>query len=145
MAFEKLSHFFGISDEDEYDETGYQSEANDETTPVETTTSSTTTGNVVAMNQAGRNVSRKIIIFEPRIYADAKDIATNLLNNQAVIVNFTQLDDSQARRIVDFLTGTVFALKGEIQRVGDQIFLCTPPKFEIEGTISENLKNDQGL
>ncbi|MCH4058226.1 cell division protein SepF [Lapidilactobacillus gannanensis] len=145
MAFEKLSHFFGISDEDEYDEAEYQSEANDESTPVAPTTNSTATGNVVAMNQAGRNVARKIIIFEPRIYADAKDIATNLLNNQAVIVNFTQLDDSQARRIVDFLTGTVFALKGEIQRVGDQIFLCTPPKFEIEGTISENLKNDQGL
>lgn len=144
MAFEKLSHFFGISDEDGYDESDYQADETDETTPM-TTNNNETAGNVVAMNQAGRNVSRKIIIFEPRIYADAKDIATNLLNNQAVIVNFTQLEDSQARRIVDFLTGTVFALKGEIQRVGDQIFLCTPPKFEIEGTISENLKSEQGL
>jgi cell division inhibitor SepF len=38
--------------------------------------------------------------------------------------------------VIDFLTGTVFAIKGEIQRVGDKIFLCTPAKFEIEGSIS---------
>ncbi len=51
-----------------------------------------------------------------------KEVAQNLLNNKAVIINFGRMDDEQARRIVDFITGTVYALNGEIQRVGDKIF-----------------------
>ncbi|WP_261805741.1 cell division protein SepF [Lapidilactobacillus luobeiensis] len=152
MAFEKLSRFFGITDDDDYanegdyDETDYEKKM--EQAVPDFKPSGVPAGRnakVVPMNQAGRNLDRKIVIFEPRIYADAKEIATNLLENQAVIVNFSQLEDSQARRIVDFLTGTVFAMKGEIQRVGEQIFLCTPPKFEIEGAITDTLKNEQGL
>lgn len=140
MAFEKLSRFFGMADEDDDEMMNY---AEDETAVPE---EASTPNNVVSMNQAGHAVQpRKIVVVEPRIYADAKDIATNLLNNQAVVVNFSQLESVPARRIVDFLTGTVFALKGEIQRVGDQIFLCTPPKFEIEGSISDTLKDEQGL
>ncbi|EFB63220.1 hypothetical protein HMPREF9209_0701 [Lactobacillus gasseri 224-1] len=76
-------------------------------------------------------------MYEPRVYSDAKEVAQNLLNNKAVIINFARMDDEQARRIVDFITGTVYALNGEIQRVGDKIFLATPPKFETDGKIAE--------
>ncbi|WP_125605309.1 cell division protein SepF [Lapidilactobacillus bayanensis] len=141
MAFEKLSRFFGMTDEDDYDTTDNQpvkidNDSNGEKLEV-------ASSNVVPMNNNTRSVSRKIVISEPKIYADAKEISTNLLNNQAVIVNFTQMEEAQSRRVIDFLTGTVFAIKGEIQRVGDQIFLCTPPKFEIEGSISDILQSDK--
>ena len=39
-----------------------------------------------------------------------------------------------ARRIVDFLTGTVFAINGEIERIGDEIFLCIPENYEVSGS-----------
>ena len=56
-----------------------------------------------------------------RVYSDAqKSSSKNLLNNKAVIISFARMDDEQARRIVDFITGTVYALNGEIQRVGDR-------------------------
>lgn len=142
MVFEKLSHFFGTSDLEDWDEDEVESATT--STPTKSTVPTVKTDNsrkVVSISQAGSALnSSQILVTEPRLYADAKDIATNLLNNRAVIVNFNRLDQAQACRIVDFLTGTVYAIKGQIQRIGDNIFLCTPAQFEVEGTLQE-LKN----
>lgn len=95
--------------------------------------------NVVSMDEKrGLNGddNRKIVLFAPKAYSDVKEITDNLLANQAVIVNFSTIDDAQAKRIVDFLTGAVFAINGEIQRVDDAIFLVTPPNYVISGEVS---------
>lgn len=76
----------------------------------------------------------KITIIEPRVYSEAMAIAKQIINGDAVLVNFHLIEEYQARRIVDFLTGTVYAEDGDIKRVGDEIFLCTPKGMEIEGT-----------
>nr|OTP12931.1 hypothetical protein A5888_003513 [Enterococcus sp. 9E7_DIV0242] len=73
----------------------------------------------------------KISIIEPRVYSEAMNIAKHIIVEEAVLINFHLLEESQARRIVDFITGTVYALDGDIQRVGDEIFLCTPPNLSL--------------
>ena len=78
----------------------------------------------------------KITILEPRNYNEIQTIAKRLLNGEAVLINFHKVEEDQARRIVDFLTGTVYAQDGDIKRVGDEIFLCTPKDVEIEGAAS---------
>lgn len=75
----------------------------------------------------------KISILEPRNYNEIQSIAKRLLNNEAVLINFHKVEEDQARRIVDFLTGTVYAQDGDITRVGDEIFLCTPKDVAVEG------------
>ena len=80
-----------------------------------------------------------------QVYSDAKDVAQNLLNNKAVVINFSRMEDDSARRIVDFITGTVYALNGEIQRIGDRIFLATPPKFVTDGKISDLVDKKDNL
>lgn len=87
------------------------------------------------------NGEKKIMLFEPRVFSDVKAIATRLLNGQATLVNFQRMDDQQAHRVVDFLSGVVMAVEGNIQRVGEQIFLCTPSDFVVEG----DLTNDSRL
>lgn len=82
------------------------------------------------------DTSGKITILEPRNYNEIQTIAKRLLNGEAVLINFHQVDEDQARRIVDFLTGAVYAQDGDIKRVGDEIFLCTPKGVEIEGAAS---------
>ena len=141
MAFDKLGRFFGIDgSEDEIDEI----EPSEETISEEVPQSNERLGNVVSINSAGTPTS-KIVLEEPRVYSDAKEVAQNLLNNKAVIINFARMDDAQARRIVDFITGTVYALNGEIQRVGDKIFLATPPKFETDGKIAELVEKKDNI
>ncbi|MGC6767201.1 cell division protein SepF [Enterococcus sp. LJL128] len=91
--------------------------------------------------QSGRSV--KISIIEPRVYSEAMNIAKHIIVDEAVLINFHLIEESQARRIVDFLTGTVYALDGDIQRVGDEIFLCTPSNMEIDSATAQSLAKKQ--
>lgn len=85
----------------------------------------------------------KISIIEPRVYSEAMNIAKHIIVEEAVLINFHLIEEGQARRIVDFLTGTVYALDGDIQRVGDEIFLCTPPNMEIDSATAQSLAKKQ--
>lgn len=101
--------------------------------------------NVVSIQQAKQEKRlSQIALYEPRLYADVRQIATQLLNGQAVIVNFTQMDDKNAKRVVDFLNGATFAIDGGIKRIGKEIFLCTPKNYEVSGNLSDGMKMDNG-
>ena len=100
---------------------------------------------VVSIQQAKQEKRlSQIALYEPRLYADVRQIATQLLKGQAVIVNFTQMDDKNAKRVVDFLNGATFAIDGGIKRIGKEIFLCTPKNYEVSGNLSDGMKMDNG-
>ncbi|HFU6227639.1 TPA: cell division protein SepF [Enterococcus faecium] len=80
----------------------------------------------------------KITVMEPRAYSEAMAIAKRIIAGEATLVNFHLVEEKQARRIVDFLTGTVYALDGDIKRVGDEIFLCTPTGMEIDSSTAQS-------
>ena len=144
MAFDKLGRFFGISNDDELEndeEYAAQSNENNENVPL----NSVSRDNVVSIKSGLNSSKSKIVLYEPRVYSDAKDVAQNLLNNKAVVINFSRMEDDSARRIVDFITGTVYALNGEIQRIGDRIFLATPPKFVTDGKINDLVDKKDNL
>ena len=94
--------------------------------------------NVVSLQSVQK--SSKVILMEPRVYAEAQDIADHLKNRRAVVVNLQRIESDQARRIVDFLSGTVYAIGGDIQKIGSNIILCTPDNVEVSGNISELLQ-----
>ncbi|QED47465.1 cell division protein SepF [Cytobacillus dafuensis] len=91
--------------------------------------------NIVSLQSV--QMSSKVVLVEPRVYAEAQDIADQLKNRRAVVVNLQRIDRDQAKRIVDFLSGTVYAIGGDIQKVGTDIFLCTPDNIEVSGNISQ--------
>lgn len=88
-------------------------------------------------------ITKKDHAFEPRIFSDVKAIAQRLLEGQAAVVNFQRIDDGQAHRVVDFLSGVTFAIDGKIQRVGEKIFLCTPDDFIVEGNLTDTRQDDE--
>ncbi|MFD1928948.1 cell division protein SepF [Sporosarcina siberiensis] len=90
---------------------------------------------VVSLQSAQK--SSKVILVEPRVYAEAQDISEHLKNKRAVVVNLQRIDRDQGIRIVDFLSGTVYAIGGDIQRIGTDIFLCVPENVEVAGAISD--------
>lgn len=81
--------------------------------------------------------SMRMVLAEPRTYDEAQEIADHLKSRRAVVVNLQRIRRDQAMRIVDFLSGTVYALNGHISKLGPNIFLCTPDNVEISGTITE--------
>ena len=153
-----FDRFFYLEEEEEYDNGDHHSSSQetrqqqvDQTAPVKlrgkkdrrvTMTNEASTNNVVSLQAATSSKHSKVVLIEPRVYAEAQDIAENLKNKRATIVNLQRIDRDQAIRIIDFLSGTVYALGGEIQRVGTNIFLCTPDNVEVSGEISEYLYED---
>ncbi len=84
----------------------------------------------------------RVILCEPQSYDEAQMIADHLKNRRPVVVNLQRMRKEQARRIVDFLSGTVYALNGQIQKVGADIFMCAPDNVEMEGSITDLLAQD---
>lgn len=80
----------------------------------------------------------KMILLEPRAYSESQQIADYLKNRSAVVVNLKRVTPDQAKRIVDFLYGTIYAIGGDLQKLGGGIFLCTPNNVNVEGKISED-------
>ncbi len=97
--------------------------------------------NVVSLQSVQK--SAKVVLVEPRVYAEAQDISDQLKNRRAVVVNLQRIEKDQAKRIIDFLSGTVYALGGDIQKVGTDIFLCTPDNVEVSGSISQLMQEQE--
>lgn len=85
----------------------------------------------------------RISVVEPRDYNEAMTIAKRVGQGEVVLINFQSLDEMRARRVVDFLTGAVFMIDGDIKRVGNEMFLCTPTNVEItNSTLSSMVDED---
>ncbi|MFS0751924.1 cell division protein SepF [Oceanobacillus sp. 1P07AA] len=123
---------------DEYDYEYVDEEENDQTQEPKQKDSKASTKNVVNLSSVQQSNSR-VVLIEPRNYNEAQEIADNIVNRRAVIINLQRVDHQQAKRIVDFLSGTVYAVKGDIQKLGAETFLCTPDNVEVSGTITEML------
>ena len=80
----------------------------------------------------------KMILLEPRAFSESQQIADHLKNRNTVVVNMKRVTSEQAKRIIDFLSGTVYAIGGDLQKIGVGIFLCTPKNVNVEGTISDD-------
>ncbi|WP_174733852.1 cell division protein SepF [Mesobacillus harenae] len=131
----KIKTFFFLEDEYDYSEEEMLEEEHQ--TPMQTKQPSQRQ-NVVSLQSVQK--SSKVILAEPRVYSEAQEIADHLKSRRAVVVNLQRIEHDQARRIVDFLSGTVYAISGDIQKIGLNMFLCTPDNVEVSGNISELLK-----
>ncbi len=120
MAFDKLKKMLGDEDDREIvdEETFYTIEENKDKPQKEST--------------------NQMILVEPRAYSESQTIADHLKSKNTVVVNLKRVTDAQAKRIIDFLTGTLYAIGGDLQKIGPGIYLCTPKNVSVQGKISES-------
>jgi len=128
---EKIMGFFGVTDEDAYEE--------EETTET-TVPSSKGRSNIVSLHTQ-KNI--RLVLFEPRSYEESPEIADHLKSHRPVVVNLQLVRRDVSFRIIDFLSGTVYALGGSIQKLGPDIFIFTPANVDIQGTITDLIKDDE--
>ncbi|NDI33654.1 cell division protein SepF [Chengkuizengella sediminis] len=137
----KFLDFFGLQEEEVVKKETVIEEIEDDSFEEEKRSSSKNgaKNNVVSIHS---NKNSRVVLNEPRTYEETQEIANHIKSRRAVIVNLQRVRSDQALRIVDFLSGTVYALNGSISKIGSNIFLCTPDSVEIEGTITELLKEE---
>lgn len=124
MAFDKVKSFFGV---EEGDSSISGTEAEDSYYKVQKSE--------VSEDSMGSN---KMILFEPRAYSESTQVVDYLKSRNTVVVNLKRVTPDQAKRIVDFLTGSLYAMNGNLQKLGGGIFLCAPNNVNIEGKITED-------
>ena len=86
------------------------------------------------------NGGTRMILIEPRAYSEAQQIVDHLKNRNTVVVNLKRVTSDQAKRIVDFLSGTIYAIGGDLQKIGGGIFLCTPNNVNVQGKITDEIE-----
>ena len=94
-----------------------------------------------ALKEADKT-GNKMILLEPRAYSESQQIADHLKARNSVVVNLKRVTSDQAKRIIDFLSGCIYAIGGSMQKIGVGIYLCTPKNVNVQGKITEdNEKN----
>lgn len=73
----------------------------------------------------------KITTLQPRTYNEARTIGEQYRDGTPVIMNLSDMDDTDAKRLVDFAAGLVFATRGTIERVTNKVFLLSPPNVRV--------------
>jgi cell division inhibitor SepF len=83
----------------------------------------------------------RLVIIQAESFECTQDICDHLKAKKPVVVNLEIVDNDTARRIIDFLSGAVYAVDGNIQKVSNSIFLIAPHNIDIENEFKEEYKN----
>ena len=154
----KLGLYLGLVEDDENEHYGYDDEEGDayeepsvrRYPPTASTSTAATrrsfdtrsTAGAVALDAAPRpqavpshegvhDTGYRITTLHPHSYNDARTIGEHFREGTPVIMNLTEMDDSDAKRLVDFAAGLIFGLHGRIERVTNKVFLLSPEHVEV--------------
>jgi cell division inhibitor SepF len=86
---------------------------------------------VITSKTASEREPYRITTLHPRTYNEARTIGEHFRDNTPVIMNLTEMDDTDAKRLVDFAAGLVFGLHGSIERVTQKVFLLSPANVDV--------------
>lgn len=101
-------------------------------------------GRLVSLPSPGRSASQvKVAVVKPQTYEEVEQIADHLKDRQPVIVSLENVDKAVSRRIIDFVSGTTYALDGSIHRIGEEIFLLAPINVSIDADMARSWNDEE--
>ena len=86
---------------------------------------------------------QEVVLFHAKTFDDAAKAADELCKRKAVILNMENVDKALTRRVVDFLSGSVYALDGRVKKVAQSTYLFCPHNMDVVGDL-ENIQGDVG-
>ena len=137
---DKMIGIMGFADDDP-EEDNFEENDNKEKVAHEEVRTSRKNAQVVSIHTQKQ---MRVVVMEPNSFEEAQNIADQLKSRRPVIVNLENAEKVLAKRIVDFVSGTTYALNGNMQKVGNGIFLFVPNNVDISGEMGDGLK-DKGL
>jgi cell division inhibitor SepF len=151
-AMRKIGEYLGLLEDtgvydDGYDEQGYEAEPSARRAPVPAKAQPAPVSDISqrrrtqAPGPAPAIVSElsRITTLHPRTYNEARTVGENFRDGVPVIMNLSEMDDADAKRLVDFAAGLVFATRGTIERVTAKVFLLSPPNVSVAAEEKQRL------
>lgn len=83
-----------------------------------------------------------VVVIEPQTFDDAQQVAVNLQKKKPVVLNFEKTEKSVANRIIDFISGTTYALNGDIKKISNNVILCAPSNVNVSYSEEEHRLSD---
>ena len=93
--------------------------------------------NVVDIHSVANGTLRskmKVVVIEPQSFDDVQQVANCLKEKRPVVINFEHTEAEVAHRIIDFISGTTYAIAGDIKKLGHNVFLCAPSNVSVSYT-----------
>ena len=81
----------------------------------------------------------EVVVMKPTSVDDAREITDTLLDNHTVLLNMEGLDVDMAQRIIDFTSGSTYAIDGNLQKISHYIFILTPKNVDVSGDFQQIL------
>ena len=103
--------------------------------PVAASSNAPATGFTGQILNMGASNKQEVVLFRPGTFNDTSKAADDLRNRKAVIVNMENVDKAMARRVVDFLSGCVYALDGDVKKIAQSAYLFCPHNMDIVGDL----------
>ena len=108
-------------------------------------TSKTSAGKVVSIHPVS-SANYELSISKPVNFGESQQVCETLLNGQPVVVNLEGVDMSEAQRIIDLISGCIFAISGNMRQVSRYIFVFAPKNIDISGDYLNTITaNDAGI
>ena len=126
-----------LLEEDLLDEEEEQPKLASEVKPTHTAPRSAMPSNVVDIHSVANGTLRskmKVVVIEPQSFDDVQQVANCLKEKRPVVINFEHTDAEVAHRIIDFISGTTYAIAGDIKKLGHNVFLCAPSNVSVSYT-----------
>ena len=150
MGLNSILNFFKLDDEelDEYDDIGYEEEKYTERNPEparkkapartmdydeEPRQKNGFLGNKPKVVPMSNRSSLAVSVIKPNRLEDSEEICNMLLSNRPVIVNLEGFDPGDAQRIMDFISGCIYAINGKYHQISKYIFIFSPENVDISG------------
>ena len=115
---------------------GEDNEDYEEDTPVKTKPQKVTP---IRQTSRKQGIAMEVCVIKPNTFDDSREVTETLLSNRTVVLNFEGLDVDVAQRIIDFTSGSCFAIGGNLRKVSASIFIVTPKNVDISGDLQDIL------
>lgn len=126
---DKMMYFLGIGDEE------LEEPEKDEYEPYVVRAEQKPAGRVINIHQTNKN---KMVIFKPQFFEEVREITDEVKNRRAAIVNLERMDKENAKRVLDFMAGSIYALNGTVKKVGAGIFIFAPDNIDVSGVDADD-------
>lgn len=111
------------------------------TAKTKTAAKSKTTSKITPLSGRTSVANMEVCVIKPTSMEDTREIADTLLDSCTVLLNLEGIDVEVAQRVIDFSSGTCYALGGNLQKVSSYIFVMTPANVDITGDFQQILNN----
>ena len=153
-VMDKFLNYMKLNDEDDYYDDDYYDEPDDDPKPPQPKKQPVLreepvqgdepvrkqNPKITPMNRQPRKMSgagMEVCVIKPTSVEDGREITETLLANRTVVLNLEGLDVEVAERIIDFTSGSCFAISGNLQKISHYIFIITPASVDISGDFQE--------